>query len=377
MKTATPPVEPHEKQRRPLGQALWRALGWFWGAVALVAIAGAAVLQSLGPIPTMTAKAPPALQATQLPKVATRPPPAAATTEAAAQAPGTTAAPSRIGAIPPPDPALLEPSSIFPGMMLPRKAADGRQAMRVFARGVDAADKRPRLALLIDGMGLSLTDSMNAVTALPGAVSFAVSPYAVQPAPLLDAMRASGHEFLISIPMEPEGFPLNDEGIHALLSGAVPAQNAQNLEWSLSRIQGYVGATGALDGLRGERYAAIPDNLAALEDDLAVRGLLYIDPRPGAPPPADVAGRTVDLVVDDPPLRSDIDAKLAALEQMSLDHGSALGLAGPPRPVTLERLVAWSHGLAARGIALVPVSALAQPPAGIGVAKAGTADVAR
>jgi polysaccharide deacetylase 2 family uncharacterized protein YibQ len=288
------------------------------------------------------------------------------------------AQPSRGGAIPPPDPGLLEPSSIFPGMMLPRKSPDGRQPMQVFARGFNAADRKPRIALLIDGMGLSLTDSMAAVTSLPAAVSFAVSPYAVQPAPLLDAMRAAGHEFLVSIPMEPEGYPLNDEGTHALLSGVVPAQNAQNLEWALSRFQGYVGATGGLDGLRGERYAAIPELLASLEDDLAVRGLLYIDPRPGAAPPADVTGRTVNLVVDDPPLRADIEAKLAQLKQIAHDHGSALGLAGPPRPVTLERIVAWTNSLAADGLTLVPVSALAQPPAGIGVAKAGPPlDVAR
>jgi polysaccharide deacetylase 2 family uncharacterized protein YibQ len=356
----------------------WRSLGWFWAVVGVVLLSGGTVLQILGPVGPVPGQTPAPVHATQLPKSGTRPPPQVANAEPPAAASGTAGGPSRPGAIPPPDPGLLEPSSIYPGMMLPRKAADGRRPMAVFARGFDAADHRPRIALLIDGIGLSFTDSMAAVTSLPGPVSFAVSPYTVQPAPLLDAIRSAGHEFLVSIPMEPEGYPLNDEGLHELLSGAEPAQNAQNLEWALSRLQGYVGATGALDGLRGERYAAIAETLASLEDDLAVRGLLYIDPRPGAPPPANVAGRGVDMVVDDPPLRAAIEAKLASLEQFARDHGSALGLAGPPRPVTLERLVAWANGLGARGLDLVPVSALAQPPAGIGVAKAGSpGDVAR
>jgi polysaccharide deacetylase 2 family uncharacterized protein YibQ len=346
----------------------WQALGWFWGVLLFASLAGAAVLQALGPV-----EPPVVPQATMVPKVAvtrTAPPvqvarltpPPAPAAAAAAGAPGLIAAP---------DPALLEPSAEDPDELLPRKSADGRQPMRLYARPFTATDQKPRIALLVSGLGLSLNDSNAAITSLPGPVSFAVSAYAIDADPLLAAMRTAGHEYFLSIPMEPEGFPLNDEGVHSLLTGAVPEKNTQNLDWVLSRIQGYVGATGAADGLRGERYAAIPDMLGSLEDDLAVRGLMYIDPRPGAPSPANVTGRSVDLVVDDPPLRADIEAKLGKLEQMARDRGAALGLAGPPRPVTLERIAAWANGLAARGVTLVPVSALAQPPAGMGIAKAG------
>ena len=124
---------------------------------------------------------------------------------------------------------------------------------------------------------------------------------------------------------------------------------------------GYVGATGALDGMRGERFAGGADPYAMVQVTLASRGLLYVDPRPGAPRPAHVAGRSVDIVVDDPPNRQEIETKLAALEQLAREKGSALGLAGPLRPVTVDRLAAWASGLDARGIALVPVSALAMP----------------
>ena len=55
--------------------------------------------------------------------------------------------------------------------------------------------------------------------------------------------------------MESQGYPLNDSGPHALLTGADPAVNDRNLEWVLSRMQGEVGLTGASDGLRGERFA--------------------------------------------------------------------------------------------------------------------------
>jgi polysaccharide deacetylase 2 family uncharacterized protein YibQ len=70
----------------------------------------------------------------------------------------------------------------------------------------------------------------------------------------------------------------------------------------------------------------------------------------------------VDLVIDEPATAADIDARLAALEAMARDHGTALGLAVAPRPVTVERIAAWTNGLANRGLALAPVSALMLPP---------------
>jgi len=58
-----------------------------------------------------------------------------------------------------------------------------------------------------------------------------------------------------------------------------------------------------------------------------------------------------------------VDARLAALEQLGRDAGSALGLVMRPTPVTVARIAAWTNGLGGRGLALAPVSALAVPPA--------------
>ena len=63
-----------------------------------------------------------------------------------------------------------------------------------------------------------------------------------------------------------------------------PEQNRQRLEWALSRMAGYVGATGALGTTRGERFAALPDQMNPVLTELAKRGLLYVDSRPGASP---------------------------------------------------------------------------------------------
>jgi polysaccharide deacetylase 2 family uncharacterized protein YibQ len=186
---------------------------------------------------------------------------------------------------------------------------------------------------------------------------------------LLAAARAAGHEYLIAIPLEPAGFPLNDPGPSTLLTGAPAALNAKNLYWALSRIDGYVGATGVIGTMRGERLAAMTDQMEAVLSELSERGLLYVDPREGRGPIQKAWGRHVDLVIDDSAGQGAadqtmIDARLATLEQQARDTGSALGLVMSPTPVAVARIAAWTNGLADRGLALAPVSALILPPAG-------------
>jgi polysaccharide deacetylase 2 family uncharacterized protein YibQ len=250
----------------------------------------------------------------------------------------------------------MEPAPDFPGRSLPRRAPDGRVSMTYYARAPDPLDKRPAVAMLVVGFGQSETDSLAANAALPGAVSLGYSPYSPNPDPLLADAREHGHEFLVTLPMESQGYPLNDSGPHALLTGAEGAVNDRNMEWVLSRMQGEVGLTGASDGLHGDRFATATALFDHVLDQIAMRGLLYVDPRANAPPrPGTVV---VTMVVDDPPDRTSIDSKLSALEQRARDGERVVGLAGPLRPVTVERIAAWARGLDGRGVALVPVSSL-------------------
>jgi hypothetical protein len=265
-------------------------------------------------------------------------------------------------AVPPPDPALQEPSGLGDGSFLPR-IAGGLAPMRAYAAGVPPMDARPRVAILLADFAMREADSEEALKLLPPTVSFAVSPYAPRPGALADKARAAGHELFVSLPMEPRGYPLDDPGDRAMLTGAPPERNAQALRWALSRLGGVVGGTGALGGLRGERFAASAQMAPVLEE-LGKRGLAYIDPRPEGRLPAvpGAAHRAVDLVVDDPAVRTEIDAKLERLEQLARDRGSAIGLVSAPTPVAVERLAAWTSLLAQRGVVLVPVTALVVPP---------------
>lgn len=353
----------------------WRALAMFWLVVVTLTCSLASLLIWLGPVreaaapiaasspsPPAVAPAPPAGQAVPLlphpPPVDRHPMPVADIS-------------ARGRALARPDAALLEPAPHIPGGFLPRIARDGRTPMQVYAAGFDAQDHRPRVAILIAGVGMNVAESAAAVEKLPGAVSLAVSPYANRLDDLLDHARNAGHELLISLPMEPAGYPLNDPGHHALLTGASMSENAQRLEWAITRFSGFVGATGALGTLRGERFAASLGQMASLFDTLAERGLLYVDPRPnarliGGARQSAIAYRGVDLVVDDVAANGAgaeaIDAALARLEKLAQGRGAAIGLVSQPSPLVVDRLGVWAVGLAERGLALAPVSAVVQMP---------------
>ena len=131
----------------------------------------------------------------------------------------------------------------------------------------------------------------------------------------------------------------------------------------MTRIEGYVGATGVVGTMRGERFAGMTDQMDSVLTEIAARGLLYVDPREGDQGSVSKTwGRHVNLIIDEPADRETIDARLAALEQMAKDHGAALGLIMRPTPVAVARAAAWITGLADRGVALAPVSAVALAP---------------
>lgn len=266
------------------------------------------------------------------------------------------------GPINDPDPALLETVAGNPGVKLPRISDDGRAPFQVYAAGFDQSSRRPRVGLLLAGVGLNKADSLQAIRILPSGVTLAISPYAADPDAVLGDARLAEHEYLLSIPMEPTAFPLNDPGNRALIIQAPPKENDKRLMSVLSRISGYAGVTGALGMMRGDRFASVPALINPVLQKIADRGLLYVDPRPGAAPLPWVWQRTVDVLIDDSPDAASIDHQLAILTRTAVEKGSALGLVGTVHPVTTDRILAWANKLPERGVALAPVSALVQPP---------------
>jgi len=257
-----------------------------------------------------------------------------------------------------PDPALVQKTPDGP---LPVIAPDGRRAWQVYARPFDTADKRPRVAILLAGLGTSDAATEAAIQGLPGAVTLAFWPYSERLDYWIRLARAAGHEVLLNLPMEPENYPTFDPGPKTLLTSLSPQQNVERLEWALSRVTGYVGVADYM----GSRFTASRRDLEPVLETLNRRGLVFVDSRATtrslAPEIAYVMGlpwAANSRFLDDAQVsRAAIDGKLRELEQIARSSKRALGI-GAPYPVTLERINAWAITLAEKGIALAPVTAI-------------------
>ena len=262
-----------------------------------------------------------------------------------------------------PDPVLIEDGKHGP---LPILAGDGRAPWRVYARPFGSVADAPRIAVVVAWLGLKRDATQAAIDELPGAVTLAFSPYAPNAQGWVDAARAAGHEVMLQIPMEPVNYPVHDPGPHTLLTSLQPIVNIDRLEWLMSRLAGYVGITDDM----GSKFTGQEDAVRPVLEAINKRGLMYLDSLSAQNSVAAHLAREIGLprvinnrFVDTEATGAAIDARLGELEQIALLHGVAVGLAHP-YPVTVERLAAWMRGLADKGIALAPASAIVNRQSG-------------
>ncbi|MEJ0027504.1 MAG: divergent polysaccharide deacetylase family protein [Rhizomicrobium sp.] len=257
------------------------------------------------------------------------------------------------------DPALIEGTENGP---LPKIAADGTPPMRAYA--APAFDNgKPRIAIVISGLGMSAKQTAAALASLPPQVTLAFAPYASDVQRWVAEARREGHEVLLEVPMEPFDFPDSDPGAHTLRSGAAEDANTERLVWALTRFTGYTGVTNLLGG----RFLSDPDSLEPVMTYLARRGLLFYDngaaSHSSAPDVAARAGTSftqATATIDKIQTAMEIDRELSELENAARVHGTASG-AGFLYPVTVERVAQWAQGLSGRGFVLVPASAIVVP----------------
>jgi polysaccharide deacetylase 2 family uncharacterized protein YibQ len=267
--------------------------------------------------------------------------------------------PTAISLAPAPDPRITERSRHG---SLPKTGANGERAADIYARPVGALPARTtaRIAILIGGLGISQNTTAEAISKLPGPVSFAFAPYGADLERSVARARSEGHEVFLQMPMEPFDYPDSDPGPHTLLTSLKPAENIERLHWAMARFPGYVGIV----NFTGGRFTADEAALQPVLREVSQRGLMVVDD--GSSPRSLLAAGAgprspalrADLVLDGVARADAIDKQLARLEEIAREKGSASASASA-LPLTVERIARWSRTLEQKGIALVPVSSLA------------------
>ena len=262
------------------------------------------------------------------------------------QAPADPLAPAPIAGLSPPGPSGP----------LPVIATDGRTSFSAYARPF-VGDGRPRVALIVGGLGLNGPATRAAIEALPAEVTLSFIPYAEGLQGWIDLARADGHEVMLELPMQPEDFPQNDTGPYTLLADADVAELDRRLNWLLGRATGYFGVTNYFGGA----FFASDSATTAFMARMRSRGLAFIDDGQARRRQGAYARASADRIVDESRDAASILAALNALEATARQNGQALGN-GMGFPVTVATAAHWIQGLDDRGIQLAPASALAQRP---------------
>lgn len=259
---------------------------------------------------------------------------------------------------PHPDLKLVEQSDIG---MLPIIGADGRQAWRVYSRPFNVLEKRPKIAIVLTGLGISTNATENVLSDIPGEVSLAFAPFSRNLLDWIAAARGAGHEVLIDLPMEPGDYPRSDPGPYGLLTELDNEQNLRRLETVLSRVTGYIGVANQFGG----KFTPSAKAMRPILGELKKRGLMYVDTMRNPTSAGPSIARTINLphavserFIDDVESREEIDRKLAEIETSARLKGRTVAFARA-YPVTLQRLKQWMAQLPEKGLVLAPVSAVA------------------
>jgi uncharacterized protein len=262
------------------------------------------------------------------------------------------------------DPKFVEMTTHGP---IPKIAADGVRPEEAFARPASPLPGKPdapRIAVIVDGLGVSASATSDALARLPAAVTLGFMPYGTDIAALVARARENGHEILLQVPMEPFDYPDNDPGPQTLLTSLAPAQNIDRLYWLMSRFSGYVGLTNVM----GARFTASEQSLAPVLRETAKRGLIFVDdgsnPRSLA---GQIAGANnmpfaeVDVTLDSVPAPDEIDHALGRLEATARERGTAVGISSA-LPVAIDHIAKWATAAASRGLLVVPITQVAVKP---------------
>jgi polysaccharide deacetylase 2 family uncharacterized protein YibQ len=226
-------------------------------------------------------------------------------------------------------------------------------AMLAYAVTPPDAQGKPRIALVIDGLGVD-GDLAARAEALKGPVTLAFLAYAGNLPRQEAEARHAGHELLLHVPPGMTGKSLAS-GPDGGASGPPPEESVRRLDWDLNRMQAYVGID--MPSISGADSRAAP----LVMNDLKNRGLLFLDAEDnaGAGAPARDAAHDAgvpyaagDMRID---ASGDMAAQLARLEALARQNGAAIAIVSGTGP-SLAALKTWLPSLAKKGIVLTPLS---------------------
>jgi uncharacterized protein len=261
----------------------------------------------------------------------------------------------------PATPQTATPLPLAPLAGLTQSSVDGPLPV-ISAKGLAPAlaysrpfisDGRPKVALIVGGLGINPVTTRAAIEQLPAQVTLSFVPYADGLQAWIDMARAQGHEVMLEVPMQPVNYPENDPGPQTLMARAKPEDLKSRINWVMSRAVGYF----ALTNYQGSAFLQDKAGVASFMAALKARGLGFIDDGQARAIEGAYMRASADKIIDNQITQAAILSQLQGLEAMARTRGQALG-SGFAYPVTLATALKWTQGLEQKGLQLAPASAI-------------------
>lgn len=216
---------------------------------------------------------------------------------------------------------------------------------------------KPLIAIVIDDVGLDRPHSRRAWE-LPGPLTMSFLPYARDLHEQAKAAHAHGQELMLHLPMEPGG--VADPGPNALRVSLSEAELKARVTAALDSFDGYVGVNNHM----GSRFTAYRPGMETVLKQFRARGLLFLDSRTTPSSVGDQVAQELgvpsvvrNVFLDDDEAVGAVKRKLAETEAVARRQGFAVAI-GHPHETTLQALAEWLPGVAGKGFALAPLSAV-------------------
>ncbi len=219
----------------------------------------------------------------------------------------------------------------------------------------------PRLAVVIDDVGRSRAEALGFLELwIP--ITLAILPHQPHSEEIAGLARSRGREFLLHLPMEPQGYPSTDPGEGALLSGM---SQARVKELVASALRAVPGASGVNNHM-GSRLSEQERPMRWVMEELRVRGLYFLD---SLTSPVSVAGSEAarsglawarrDVFLDNVREESAVRAQLRKAAEKAKAAGRAVAI-GHGNEVTLRVLEDAEPMLREVGVRVVPLREILQ-----------------
>lgn len=265
--------------------------------------------------------------------------------------------------------AALPPAPIeglyekFEGKMLPvTRIGDDLSPFQAYKKPFQLVAGKPLVSIVIVDYGLSPHMSQSMLDNLSPDISLVLTPYAQDAVKWAAAARAYGHEFWLSLPMQTKTFGLDDTGPQTLLLNTSTQEIQKRLFSVLASVAGYAGLVSQED----HAFTNTDKDVQPVMKQVFGRGLAFVESNPAIP----AYGLSMAMEFGypyaqngawlDEDLRPDaIDRALQDLELQATRKGRAIAFIHP-YPLAINKVQTWITEAQARGIQIVPLSALVQ-----------------